>query len=372
MVVTDLEVPPVEFDVVCVMALVMVWVVEPSALRTVTSVVSAGYASADTRETFRTASGEIVVETKAAGLEEPWSLAFLPGGRMLVSERPGRLRIVAREGVLSPPVEGVPAVHAITGRSPGLLDVALDRGYAHNQTIYFCYVEPVDGGGRTAVARARLVDGQPPRLDRLRTIFRANGPAGVESSFGCRLLQAFDGNLFVTVGDFDHWREAQNLRSHLGKILRIDPDGFAPPDNPFRNRPDALPETWSYGHRNPQGVAIHPGTGTLWSHEHGRRGGDEINIIEPGKNYGWPVIGYGTGYDGSKIHEGTHREGMEQPVKHWEPSIAPSGMAFYTGELFQPWRGNLFIGALAGRMLIRLELDNDGGRGRRTPAARAQ
>jgi glucose/arabinose dehydrogenase len=163
----------------------------------------------------------------------------------------------------------------------------------------------------------------------------------------------------VTVGEFDHWREAQNLRSHLGKIVRIDPDGLAPADNPFRNRPDALPEIWSYGHRNPQGLAIHPGTGKLWSHEHGRRGGDELNIIEPAKNYGWPVIGYGTGYDGTKIHEGTHREGMEQPVKHWAPAIAPSGMAFYTGELFPPWKGNLFIGALAGRVLVRLELDHE-------------
>jgi aldose sugar dehydrogenase len=320
----------------------------------------AGHASADAPETFRTAAGEIAVETKAAGLEEPWGLAFLPGGRMLVSERPGRLRIVAPDGVLSPPVEGVPGVHAVADRSPGLLDVAIDRGYAHNATIYFCYVEPVAGGGRTAVARARLTDGQPPRLDQLRTIFRAAGPGGTDASFGCRLLQAFDGNLFVTVGDFDHWHEAQNLRSHLGKIVRIDPDGRAPPDNPFRNRPDALPEVWSYGHRNPQGLAIHPDTGKLWSHEHGRRGGDEINVIEAGKNYGWPVIGYGTGYDGSKIHDSTHREGMDQPVKHWEPSIAPSGMAFYTGELFPAWRGNLFIGALAGRMLVRLELDVEG------------
>jgi glucose/arabinose dehydrogenase len=323
-------------------------------------VLSAGYASADTPQTFPTASGEIVVETKAAGLEEPWSVAFLPGGRMLVSERPGRLRRVSPEGVLSPPVEGVPTVHAIAGRSPGLLDVALDRGYAHNQTIYFCYVEPVDGGGRTAVARARLLDGQAPRLDGLRTIFRAHGPAGAESSFGCRLLQARDGNLFVTIGDFDHWSEAQNLRSHLGTIVRIDPDGLAPPDNPFRNRPDALPEIWSYGHRNPQGLAIRPGTGKLWSHEHGRRGGDELNIVERGKNYGWPVIGYGTGYDGSRIHDGTHGKGMEQPVKYWAQSIAPSGMAFYTGELFPHWRGNLFVGALAGRMLLRLELDEEG------------
>jgi glucose/arabinose dehydrogenase len=318
---------------------------------------SGTYASSDTRQTFQTASGEIVVETKATGLEQPWSLAFLPNGRLLVSERPGRLRIVAPEGVLSPPVEGVPVVYAVTRRPPGLLDVALDRGYAHNRTIYFCYVEPVDGGGRTAVARARLVDENPPRLDGLRTIFRANGPAGAEN-FGCRLLQAADGNLLVTVGDHQ-WGDTQNLRSHLGKIVRIDPDGLAPPDNPFRKRPDALPEIWSYGHRNPQGLAIHPGSGKLWSHEHGPRWGDEINIIEPGKNYGWPVIGYGTGHEGEKLHDSTHREGMEQPVKYWEQVIAPSGMTFYTGELFPAWKGNLFIGALAGRMLVRLELDNE-------------
>jgi glucose/arabinose dehydrogenase len=322
---------------------------------------SAGYASAHTRETFQTASGEIVVETRAAGLEQPWSLAFLPDGRMLVSERPGRLRVVGRDGVVSPSIAGVPAVYAITGRQPGLLSVALDRGYARNRTIYFCYVEPADGGGRTAVARARLVDEEEtPRLDQLRTIFRAHGPAGAEANFGCRLLQAGDGHLFVTVGDyFDHWHEAQSLRSHLGTIVRIDPDGLPPPGNPFRGRPDALPEIWSYGHRNPQGVAIHPGTGKLWSHEHGPRGGDEINIIEPGRNYGWPVIGYGTGYGGGRLHEGTHREGMEQPVKYWEQSIAPPGMAFYTGELFPAWKGNLFIGALAGRMLVRLDLHND-------------
>jgi glucose/arabinose dehydrogenase len=318
---------------------------------------SGGYASSDTRQTFQTASAEIVVETKATGLEQPWSLAFLPDGRMLVSERPGRLRIVTREGVLSPPVEGVPAVYAVTRRPPGLLDVALDRGYANNRTMYFCYVEPVDGGGRTAVARARLVEENPPRLDGLRTIFRAHGPAGAEN-FGCRLLQAADGNLFVTVGDHQ-WDEAQNLRSHLGKIVRIDSDGLAPPDNPFRKRPDALPEIWSYGHRNPQGLAIHPGSGKLWSHEHGPRWGDEINIIEPGKNYGWPVVGYGTGHEGEKLHDGTHREGMEQPVKYWQQTIAPSGMTFYTGELFPAWKGNLFIGALAGRMLVRLEVDGE-------------
>ena len=320
----------------------------------------AGYASVHTQETFQTASGEIVVETKAAGLEQPWSLAFLPDGRMLVTERPGRMRVVTRDGALSPPIEAVPTVFAITGRQPGLLDVAFDRDFPRNQTIYFCYVEPVEGGGRTTVARARLVDEEPPRLDELRTIFRAHGPAGEEANFGCRLLQTADGNIFVTIGDyFDHWHEAQSLESHLGKIIRIDPDGQPPTGNPFRNRTETQPEIWSYGHRNPQGLAIHPDTGKLWSHEHGPRRGDELNIIEPGKNYGWPVIGYGTGYGGAKLHDSTHKEGMEQPIWYWDETIAPSGMTFYEGDLFPAWRGNLFIGALAGRMLVRLELDGE-------------
>ena len=320
--------------------------------------IAAGYGTADAREIFRAAAGEIVVETIANGLEQPWSLAFLPDGRMLVTERPGRMRIVTRGGVLSPPIEGVPVVFTVAGRQPGLLDVALDLNYKSNQTIYFCYVEPVDDGGRTVVAKARLIDETSPRLEQVRPILRAQGPAGSEANFGCRLLQTSDGNLFVSVGDyFDHWHEAQNLESHLGKILRIDPEGHAPPDNPFHNRPAVQPETWSYGHRNPQGLAIHPDTGKLWSHEHGPRGGDELNVIEPGKNYGWPVIGYGTGYGGAKLHESTHKEGMEQPIKYWEQAIAPSGMAFYRGDLFPSWKDNLFVGALAGRMLVRLELD---------------
>jgi len=322
--------------------------------------IAAGYATADAREIFQAAAGEIVVETIAVGLEQPWSLAFLPDGRMLVTERPGRMRIVTREGVLSPPIEGVPVVFTITGRQPGLLDVALDLNYTRNQTIYFCYVEPVDGGGRTVLASARLIDDELPRLGQLRTIFRARGPVGSEANFGCRVLQTRDGNVFVSVGDyFEPWHEAQNLESHLGKIIRIGPDGSVPEDNPFVSVPGARPEIWSYGHRNPQGLAIHPDTGKLWSHEHGPRGGDEINIIEPGKNYGWPVIGYGTGYAGAKLHHGTHKEGMEQPIKYWVESIAPSGMTFYTGDLFPAWRGDLFVGALAGRMLVRLELDGE-------------
>ena len=322
--------------------------------------IAAGYATADAKEIFPTAAGDIVVETIAGGLEHPWSLAFLPDGRMLVTERPGRMRIVTREGTLSPLIEGVPVVFTVAGHPPGLFDVALDLNYIRNQTIYFCYVEPVDGGGRTVVGSARLIDEGPPRLDQVRTIFRARGPVGPQENFGCRVLQTGDGNVFVSVGDyFEHWHEAQNLENHIGKIIRIGPDGVAPADNPFRNRTAIQPEIWSYGHRNPQGLAIHPDTGKLWSHEHGPRDGDEINVIEPGKNYGWPVIGYGTDYAGAKIHDSTHKEGMEQPIKYWVPSIAPSGMAFYTGDLFPAWKGNLFVGALAGRMVVRLELDGE-------------
>jgi glucose/arabinose dehydrogenase len=250
-------------------------------------------------------------------------------------------------------------VFAIRGRQPGLLDVTLDRGYPRNQTIYFCYVEPADGAGRTVVARARLIE-EELRLEQIRTIFRAHGPDGPEANFGCRVVQARDGTLFVSVGDyFEHWHEAQNLENHIGTIIRIDPDGHASLGNPFRDRKGARPEIWSYGHRNPQGLTIHPGTGKLWSHEHGPRGGDELNVIEPGRNYGWPIIGYGAGYGGAKLHEGTHKEGMEQPIKHWGAAIAPSGMVFYTGKLFPTWQGNVFIGALAGRMLVRLELDQE-------------
>jgi glucose/arabinose dehydrogenase len=208
----------------------------------------AGNVAADAKDLFPTAAGNIVVETIARGLENPWSLVFLPDGRMLVSERPGRMRIVTRQGALSPPIEGVPAVFAVAGRQPGLFDIALDLNFARNQTIYFCYVEPIDGGGRTAVGSARLVDERLPRLDLVRRIFRAHGPVGQQDNFGCRVLQTSDRNLFASVGDyFVHSDEAQNLGNHLGKIIRIGPDGRAPADNPFYNRTAMQPEIWSYG-----------------------------------------------------------------------------------------------------------------------------
>jgi glucose/arabinose dehydrogenase len=277
---------------------------------------------------------------------------------MLVTERPGHMRIVAKGGNLSPPLSGVPQVFARS--QGGLHDMILDRDFAKNRTIYFCFASPVSGGAQTALARAQLTEGNPPRLDNVRVIFQQDGPPSTGNHFGCRIVQARDGNLFLTTGDhFRNRDDAQNLTNHIGKVIRVTPEGRVPADNPFLKRVGARPEIWSYGHRNMQGAALHPQTGKLWTHEHGARGGDEINITEAGKNYGWPVITYGVDYSGAKIGIGTERVGMEQPVKYWVPSIAPSGMAFYTGELFPKWRGSLFVGALAGQMLVRLDVDGE-------------
>jgi len=277
---------------------------------------------------------------------------------MLVTERPGRMRIVAKDGALSPALAGVPKVFS-SGQG-GLHDVALDRGFAQNHTIYFCYAEPVEGRARTALARARLIAEGTARIEAVEVIFRQAGPLSGGNHFGCRIVQTSDDNLFLTTGDhFTTRDQAQILGNDLGKIIRIRPDGSVPPDNPFVGKAAARPEIWSYGHRNPQGLTLHPVTGKLWEHEHGPRGGDEVNLIEKGKNYGWPVIGYGIDYSGAKIHESTQKAGMEQPLKYWVPSIAPSGMTFYTRNLFVTWRGSLFIGALAGQLLVRLELDGD-------------
>jgi glucose/arabinose dehydrogenase len=307
---------------------------------------------------FASSAGRLDVQTVASGLVNPWALAFLPDGRMLVTERPGRMRLVTQQGQLSPPLKGVPAVWA-SGQG-GLLDVIPDRGFAQNNTVYFCYSERSGNGGRTAVARGRLVDGTAPALDQVQVIFRQDGPLSSGNHYGCRIVQAADGNLFVTLGEHFSFRDqAQNLGTHLGKLIRIAPDGSVPKDNPFVGRDGAKSEIWSYGHRNPQGLATNPATGDLWEIEHGPRGGDEVNVIGKAKNYGWPVIGFGIDYSGAKIHEATAKDGMEQPVKNWVPSIAPSGMAFYTGDLFPAWRGSLFTGALAGQMLVRLSLNGN-------------
>jgi glucose/arabinose dehydrogenase len=307
-------------------------------------------------QTFPSSAGPLTVETIARGLVHPWALAFLPGGRMLVTERPGRMRIVTPDGKLSPPLAGVPRVFA-SGQG-GLLDVALDRNFAQNRTLYFSYAEPFDGGGRTALARAKLDAGETPRLEDVNVIFRQVGPASRGNHFGGRIAQAADGNLFLTTGDHFSDRDmAQTLDSDIGKIVRVTPDGAAPRDNPFVGRSGARAEIWSYGHRNPQGLAINAADGTLWAQEHGARGGDEINVIDKGKNYGWPVVSYGVNYDGSPVGTGkAQAPGMQDPVWHWTPSIAPSGMTFYTGDLFPSWKGSLFSGALKLQFLSRLDM----------------
>jgi glucose/arabinose dehydrogenase len=300
-------------------------------------------------------NGSVRVEVVARGLEHPWALAFLPDGRMLVTERPGRLRIVDAGGRISEPLPGVPDV--FTSRQGGLLDVALDPRFADNRLLYLSYAEP--GPGRTAgTAVARLQLGEA-RLDDVRVIYRQHPKVEGPNHFGSRLVFARDGTLFVTQGErFDHRDAAQDLASGLGKIVRINTDGSVPPDNPFTGRAGARPEIWSYGHRNVQSAALHPGTGQLWTVEHGAQGGDELNRPEAGKNYGWPVISYGVHYSGAKIGVGTAKPGMEQPIYYWDPVIAPSGMAFYTGDAFPQWKGSVLIGSLKPGLLVRLTLDN--------------
>lgn len=298
------------------------------------------------------------VETFAKGLVHPWGLAFLPDGRLLVTERPGRLRIVGADGKLSPPVQGVPKVYA-SGQG-GLLDVQVAPDFATSGTVFLSYAEPREGSKNgTSVARAKLVgDETGGRLEDVRVIFRQEPSYASSNHFGSRIVLAGDGSLFVTMGDrYSARNEAQNPGNHLGKLVRIMPDGAPYPGNPKKE--GWRPEIWSIGHRNVQGAALNPATGKLWTAEHGARGGDEINVPEAGRNYGWPVITYGRDYTYLKIGEGTHKPGMEQPVYYWDPSIAPSGAAFYTGDRFPEWKGNLFVGALAGQALHRLVLDGE-------------
>ncbi len=300
----------------------------------------------------------IKVETFAKGLVHPWGMAFLPDGRLLVTERPGRLRIVGKDGTLSAPLQGTPKVYA-SGQG-GLLDVQLGPDFASSGLIYLAYADPRDGSRNgTSVARAKLVtESAGGRLDSVQVIFRQEPSYASSGHFGSRIVFTRDGSLFVTLGErFSARDEAQNPANHLGKLVRIMPDGGPYAGNPKKD--GSRPEIWSIGHRNVQGAALNPATGKLWTIEHGARGGDEINIPEAGKNYGWPVISYGRNYDFTKIGVGTHKDGMEQPLYYWDPSIAPSGAAFYTGDLFAEWKGNLFVGALAGQALHRLVLDGE-------------
>lgn len=307
----------------------------------------------------RAPASAITVERVATGLEHPWSLAFLPDGRMLVTERPGRLRLVGRDGAISAALAGTPAV-AANGQG-GLLDIALAPDFSTSRVIFLSFAEPRgQRSNGTSVARARLVlDPGRERLEDVAIVFRQEPEHRGGVHFGSRLAFGRDGTLFVTLGERFEMRFAQDLGRHWGKVVRINPDGSVPSDNPFLGQSGARPELYSYGHRNPQAAAIHPETGLLWVIEHGPRGGDEVNVVRPGRNYGWPVIGYGIDYSGARLHESTHKAGMEQPIYYWVPSIAPSGMAFYTGSLFPEWRGNLLVGALAGQALHRLVLDGE-------------
>jgi aldose sugar dehydrogenase len=306
----------------------------------------------------RTAKADFVVETVAGGLENPWSLAFLPDGRMLVTERAGRLRLVSSDGTLSEPLSGVPKV-AARGQG-GLLDVALDPGFGSNRLVYLSFADDRgDGRAGTSVLRGRLSE-SGTGLETTQVIFRQEPTHTGRNHFGSRLVFDRDGNLFVTLGDrFDLRDQAQNPANHLGKVVRITSEGRPAAGNPFLGREGHRPEIWSLGHRNVQGAALNPETGELWTAEHGARGGDEINIPRKGRNYGWPVITYGVDYSGAKIGEGTAKPGLEQPVYYWDPSIAPSGMVFYTGDAFPGWRGSILVGALAGKLLSRLETDGD-------------
>lgn len=305
-------------------------------------------------EEYPSAAGPLAVATVAEGLEHPWGLAFLPDGRMLVTERPGRLRVVDQAGPVSPPLAGVPEVYA-RGQG-GLLDVAIDPDFAVNGYVYLSYAEPGGAGGGTAVARARLAG---DRLEDLQVIFRQVPKLDSGHHFGSRLVFLRDGTLIVTLGDRNMRDYIADMTSHVGKLVRINRDGSVPADNPFVGQQGYAPELYSLGHRNVQGAALNPATGDIWTVEHGARGGDEVNIPRPGRNYGWPVISYGREYSGFKIGEGTEKPGLEQPVHYWDPSIAPSGMEFYTGDAVPAWRGNVFVGALKGEMLVRLTLDGD-------------
>lgn len=298
--------------------------------------------------------GVLRAETVVRGLESPWGLEFLPDGRMIITERPGRLRIASPDGTLGEPLRGVPPVYA-RGQG-GLLDVALDPDFANNQLVYLTYAEPDGELAGTSAARGRLVG---DALTDLQVIYRQRPKYEGGGHYGSRIVFANDGTLFITQGDrMKHREKAQDLRETLGKVVRIHPDGRVPADNPFVGRDDALPEIWSYGHRNMQGAARHPVTGALWTIEHGARGGDELNHPEAGRNYGWPVITYGRDYSGFRIGEGVAKEGMEQPVYYWDPVIAPSGMTFYTGDKYEGMSGDLFIGSLSPGGLVRLTMQN--------------
>ena len=317
----------------------------------------AGSAAAGEALVERTERHAVRVNVLTQGLEHPWSLAFLPDGRMLVTERPGRLRYVGADGALDPtPIGGLPAEVAAPGQG-GLHDVVLHPEFPINRLVYIAYAGGSGGSYGTELARGRL---EGHRLADVEVLFRALPKSHGGRHFGGRVVFDGDGRVFLTLGDRGHRPRAQDLGDHAGSVIRLSEDGAVPADNPFVSVAGARPEIFSLGNRNVQGAAMNPWTGELWAHEHGPQGGDEVNVIRSGANYGWPVITYGKNYGiGTSIGEGTHKEGVAQPLHQWTPSIAPSGMAFYDGDKFPGWRGSLLVGALKFRLLSRLELDGE-------------
>ena len=306
-------------------------------------------------QTFQSAEHSFQVVNVVRGLEQPWGLAFLPDGRMLVTEKAGRLRVVRDRKLEPKPIAGVPQV-TVHGQG-GMMDVALHPRFAENAWVYFSYAARGADGVGTEVARGKLVG---ERLEGVEVIFRQHPKGQTGRHFGSRLVFDRAGYLYITLGDRGEMERAQKPEDHAGSVIRLHQDGKVPADNPFVGKAGWKPEKYTLGNRNMQGAALHPGTGRLWTHEHGPQGGDEINVIRAGLNYGWPVITYGVEYGvGTKIGEGTAKPGMAQPLYYWVPSIAPSGMAFYTGSRFPRWKGDLFVGALRDQMLVRLRLDGE-------------
>jgi glucose/arabinose dehydrogenase len=305
-------------------------------------------------------TSNVKITSFASGLRQPWGLDFLPDGRMIVSEKFGNIRLVSKTGTLSNPIQNVPAVRLMG--DGGMYDVKLDPDFATSRLVFWCFVEAVTGGGVTSVARAKL-SADETRFDDLKIIYRASPVYSGPNHNGSRMLFDKQGNLFVSFGErFDDEirKKAQDLSSSLGKIIRIDKDGKAVAGNPFEKTEGALPEIYSLGHRNPQGLAFHPTTGDLWSSDHGPNAGDEVNIIKPGLNYGWPTISYGIEYSGRPVNGGlTQQTGMEQPIYYYDPAVAPSGINFYTGNLISEWKGNLFMATLRGMHIVRLVIKDN-------------
>lgn len=306
------------------------------------------------QEVVRSERALFRVTPLAQGLEHPWGLAFLPDQRMLVTERPGRVRLVGPDGALSAPLPGLP--ETVARGQGGMLDVMLHPEFRANGLVYLCQVQAGEGGFSSTLVRARLAG---DRFAEARTLFAAEPRATTGQHFGCRLAVGPDGMLYMSLGDRGRMERSQDLADHNGSLLRLTLDGGVPPDNPFVGRAGARPEIWSWGHRNIQGLAVRPGTGQIWLHEHGAQGGDEVNLVKRGANYGWPRVTLGVNYGGAEITPHRSLPGMEDPVHVWTPSIAPSGLAFYQGDAFPGWRGNLLAGALRARVLVRLTLEGD-------------